>query len=85
MCSSDLAGTEFFGAIMLAIGLFTRFAAAAIAIEMFVITFFLLWPRGYFWTQQGYEFALLWMLLAIAIFFRGGGELSVDRLFKKEL
>ena len=40
---------------------------------------------GYFWTQQGYEFALLWMLLAIAIFFRGGGELSVDRLFKKEL
>jgi len=60
-------------------------AAAAIAIEMFVITFFLLWPRGYFWTQQGYEFALLWMLLAIAIFFRGGGELSVDRLLKKEL
>lgn len=79
------AGVEFFGAIMLAIGLFTRFAAAAIMVEMFVIIVFLLWPNGYFWTKQGYEFALLWMLLCIGIFFRGGGELSVDRVLRKEL
>jgi putative oxidoreductase len=79
------AGVEFFGAIMLAIGLFTRFAAAAIAIEMFVIIFFLQWSNGYFWTKQGYEYALLWMLLCIAIFFRGGGEYSVDAKLGKEL
>ena len=79
------AGVEFLGAILLAIGLFTRFAAAAIAVEMAVITFFVLWPNGYFWTKQGYEYSLMWMLLCVGIFFRGGGELSVDRLLGKEI
>ena len=79
------ACVEFFGAIMLAIGFFTRFAAASIIVEMSVIIAFLLWPNGYFWTRNGYEFALMWLLLCIGIFFRGGGELSVDGMMKKEL
>jgi putative oxidoreductase len=44
-----------------------------------------LWPNGYFWTNRGIEFALLWWLLVIAIFFRGGGRYSVDRWFGKEI
>lgn len=79
-----VAGVEFFGAIMLAVGLFTRFAAAAIAIEMLVIVF-KLWNFGYLWTNKGYEFPLLWALLAIAIFFRGGGRTSIDHWLGKEL
>ena len=34
--------------------------------------------------QRGYEFALMWGLLCVAIFFRGGGRYSVDRYIGKE-
>ncbi|HXP94545.1 MAG TPA: DoxX family protein [Candidatus Binatia bacterium] len=77
--------TEFFGGILLALGLFTRFAALAIAIEMTVTTFVLQWPNGYFWTGKGFEFPLLIWLFCIAIFFRGGGRYSLDHKIGKEL
>jgi len=64
----------------LAIGLFTRIAAAMVGIEMLVIVVVFQWQFGYFWTSRGYEFALLWLLLCIAIFFKGGGRYSADRL-----
>ena len=70
--------------ICLAIGLFTRIAAAIVGIEMLVIVFLFQWQFGYFWTARGYEFALLWALLCIAIFFKGGGRYSVDRLIGTE-
>jgi len=79
-----VTGTEFFAAGFLAIGLFTRVAAAAIWIEMAVIISVWLWPNGYFWTGRGFEYALLWLLLCTAIFFRGGGRYSVDRLIGRE-
>jgi putative oxidoreductase len=71
-------------AACLAIGLLTRIAAAIIGIEMLVIVFVFQWQFGYFWTVRGYEFALLWALLCIAIFFKGGGRYSVDRIIGKE-
>ncbi len=42
------------------------------------------WKFGYFWTSRGYEYALLWWLLCIAIFFRGGGRYSLDHVIGKE-
>lgn len=75
---------ESVGAVCLAIGLFTRVAAAMIGIEMLVIVFIFHWQYGYFWSDRGYEYALLWALLCIGIFFRGGGRYSVDGLFGKE-
>lgn len=77
--------TESFAAAGLAIGLVTRFCAAAIWIEMAVIIIFYQWQFGYFWTQKGVEFALLWLLLCTAIFFRGGGRYSVDHYLGREL
>ena len=77
--------TESFGAAFLAVGLFTRFAAAAIWIEMAVIIIFYQWQFGYFWTQRGVEYALLWLLLCTAIFFRGGGRYSIDHYLGREL
>jgi putative oxidoreductase len=77
--------TESFGAAFLAIGLFTRFCAAAIWIEMAVIIVLFQWQFGYFWTQRGFEYALLWLLLCTAIFFRGGGRYSVDHYLGREL
>src|SRR5216684_2036613 len=75
---------ESVAAVCLAIGLFTRIAAAIIGIEMLVIVALFQWQFGYFWTVRGYEFALLWLLLCIAIFFKGGGRYSIDRLIGKE-
>jgi putative oxidoreductase len=75
---------ESVAAACLAIGLFTRIAAAIVGIEMLVIVFLFQWQFGYFWTARGYEFALLWALLCIAIFFKGGGRYSVDRLIGRE-
>src|SRR5215471_9322383 len=72
--------TESVVAICLAIGLFTRLAALIMAVYMAIIIFFFQWQYGYFWTARGYEYALLWCLLSIAIFFRGGGRYSVDRM-----
>jgi len=76
--------TESVGAICLAIGLFTRIAAAMVGIQMLVITFLFQWQYGYFWTGRGYEFALMWALLCVAIWFRGGGRYSVDHYIGKE-
>jgi len=75
---------ESVAAVCLAIGLFTRIAAAMIGIEMLVIVILFQWQFGYFWTNRGYEFALLWLLLCLGIFFKGGGRYSVDRLIGRE-
>jgi putative oxidoreductase len=77
--------TEFVAAGCLALGLFTRVAAVMIWIEMAVIITLWLWPNGYFWTSKGFEYPLLWLLLCTAIFFRGGGRYSLDRLIGKEI
>ena len=77
--------TESFAAGLLAVGLLTRIAAAMIWIEMLLITFLWQWPNGFLWTNKGYEFPLLWLLLVTAIFFRGGGRYSLDRLLGKEI
>lgn len=71
---------ESVAAACLAIGLFTRIAAAIVGIEMAVIVVLFQWQFGYFWTVRGYEYALLWLLLCIAIFFKGGCRYSVDHM-----
>lgn len=75
---------ELLGGICIALGLFTRFWAAALAIEMAYITLLYL-GNGYSWLNRGYEFALMWGLILFAIALRGGGPYSVDRLFSREL
>jgi putative oxidoreductase len=77
--------TESVMAACLALGLFTRLAAVMIWIEMAVIITNFNWKYGYFWTNKGIEYALLWLLLCTAIFFRGGGRYSLDHLIGKEI
>lgn len=64
--------------ICITLGLFTRFFAAAAAIEMAIITI-LYWKNGFSWLARGYEFTLMWGLICFAIALRGGGPYSVDR------
>ena len=78
-----VGGVEFFGGLFLALGLLTRPAALAVAIVMAVaVTVHL--PNGFFWTEGGYEYPLLWGLIALAIAFKGGAELSLDRALGRE-
>jgi putative oxidoreductase len=79
-----VGGVEFFGGILIAIGLFTRFAAGGATILLFVAAFYVHMSNGFFWTGRGYEYPLLWGLLALAIFFGGGGKYSVDSGMSKE-
>lgn len=76
---------EFLGGICITLGLFTRFFAAAAAIEMAYLTFGVYWPNGYGWRTDGYEYVLMWGLLAFAIALRGGGPYSLDRAIGYEL
>lgn len=76
---------EFFGGIAIAAGLFTRFFAAAVTIEMAVITFVHYLPNGFSWLNRGYEFTLMWGLVSLAILVRGGGPWSLDRRMGVEL
>lgn len=75
---------EFFGGAMLILGLFTRVAAAAFAIEMAVIGFGLLLP-AWWWGQHGAEYVTLMELSAFGILLQGGGRYSLDRLIGREL
>jgi putative oxidoreductase len=77
-----LAGTEFFGGILIAIGLFTRPAAIGATMVLCVAAYF-------HWVVQGQGFAgaekaLLWAAITFFLAARGGGFLSVDRMMRKE-
>jgi putative oxidoreductase len=74
---------ETLGGLCVALGLFTRFFAAAITIEMGVIVW-IYWPK-FGWTGPGYEYPLMWGLVMLAIALRGGGPYSLDRWVGREL
>ena len=76
---------ETVGSACVAVGLFTRFFASAIAIELGVMAFYEFGPHGFNWNNKGYEYALLWGLVMFAIALRGGGPYSIDRKIGKEL
>jgi putative oxidoreductase len=78
-----IGALEFFGGLMLAVGLFTRVIAAAIVIEMAVISFAVLYPN-WSWGKRGMEYALFMGIVAFAILLRGGGRYSLDRLIGRE-
>lgn len=76
---------ETVGGVCLLIGLFTRFFAAALAIEMAIALLAVHLPRGYSAGAGGYEYVLLIGVALLTIAMRGGGPYSVDRIIGKEL
>lgn len=75
---------EFFGGIAIALGLLTRPFALAATIELLFAAFYFHFDKGFFVAKGGYEHALIWAIIMIVIFFRGGGRLSIDAKLGKE-
>jgi putative oxidoreductase len=74
-----VGGVEFFGGLALVLGLLTRPAALAVTVVMAVAAFGVHLPNGFFWSDGGYEYPLMWGLVAFAVFLRGGDRYSLDR------
>ncbi len=76
---------ECFGGAALAVGFLTRPIAFLLTIEFAVIT---LWHsgNGYMFSSPhgGYEYPLVLLVVYFAIFFRGAGRFSIDRMIGKE-
>lgn len=73
-------GIEVLGGLALVFGLLTRPAALAVAGLLFVAMTVHI-PQGFFWNNGGIEYPLMWAILALAIFVRGGGAYSLDARF----
>jgi putative oxidoreductase len=80
-----LTFVEFVGGICIMFGFFTRFFAAAVALELGYITFVMYWPNGFSWLKRGYEYTLMWGAVSFAIALKGGGPWSLDRRIHREL
>jgi len=76
---------ETIGGLCVAIGLFTRFFAAALAIEMGIAFFAVHMPHGFAAGKGGFEYVLLLGIVLFSIAIRGGGPYSVDAKIGKEL
>jgi putative oxidoreductase len=76
---------ELVGGVCLILGLFTRFVAAVLAIEMLVALLFVHLAKGYAAGGGGYEYVLLIGAVCFVFAIRGGGPYSVDRFIGKAL
>ncbi len=75
---------EVFGGLLLALGLFTRFAAAAIVVFLSIAMTFH-FSNGFMWTELGWEYPVFWTIVALMFVVRGGGQYSLDRLIGREI
>jgi putative oxidoreductase len=77
-------GAEFFGGLLLIIGLFVRPVALMLAITMVVAIVTVHLEHGLFLSNNGYEFGLALLVISAALAVRGAGSLSIDRLLQTQ-
>ena len=81
-----MAGSaEFFGGILLVLGLLTRPAALVLAITMLVAIVTVHLDNGLFMSNNGYEFGLALLAISTALVVQGAGKYSLDKVLKKYL
>jgi len=81
-----MAGSaEFFGGLLLIIGLLTRPAALVLAFTMLVAIFSVHFENGLFMSNNGYEFGLALFAISISLMFQGGGRLALDNVISRKL
>jgi len=76
-----VTGAEFFGAILLALGLFSRWAGFSLLFTMLVAAFIVHWSDPFKEKELAVLYALLFLLFTVA----GGGKYSLDSLLKRKL
>ncbi len=79
-----LALTELVGGGLVLIGLFTRYAALAIAVAMLVAILRVHWGKPFAVSQGGMEFALINLAAALSLVFTGGRAASIDRAARRD-
>jgi putative oxidoreductase len=72
------AVAELLGGTFVLLGLFTRVGAFLIASVMLVAMFGVHWKGGLFLSNQGYEYTLALLGMAVALVIAGGGRASID-------
>ena len=72
------AVAELLGGVLVLLGLFTRVGAFLIGVTMLVAMFGVHWKGGLFLSNQGYEYTLALLGMAVALMVAGGGRASVD-------
>jgi putative oxidoreductase len=84
MSMPGIAGVlEFFGGLLIAIGLFTRPVAFILAGEMAVAYFLIHAPRGFWPVINKGELAVLYCFVFLYMAFAGGGPWSVDAIRRR--
>jgi putative oxidoreductase len=76
---------ETIGAACVVVGLFTRFFAAALAIELLIAFLAVHIHAGFVVGKGGFEYVLLLGIVMFAIAIRGGGPFSADHIIGREL
>lgn len=77
---------ELLGGLLIAAGLFTRYAAALAAVTMAAATLLVHAPNGFVVSEGGYEYTLVLTLIAVSLALSGPGALSLERaVFGREL
>ena len=72
---------EFFGGLLLVLGLFTRPVAFVLSGQMAVAYFMVHAPKGLWPLQNGGDLAFLWSFVFLYMAVAGGGAWSLDRLW----
>jgi putative oxidoreductase len=73
------AAAEFLGGILVLLGLFTRFAAFTILIDLAVAIWKVHWKSGLL-GNGGYQFPLALVAIAFALIFFGAGPMAFDAI-----
>jgi putative oxidoreductase len=82
LMATAAGSAEFFGGLLLIIGLLVRPAALMLAITMVVAIVTVHLPNGLFMSNNGYEFGLALLAVSVSLALRGAGSLSADRLLQ---
>lgn len=74
---------EFLGGIALILGLFTRWAALLLAINMTVAVLAVHLKHGFFLQGGGYEYALTMLFVNVGLALTGAGAYALDNVLSK--
>jgi putative oxidoreductase len=75
---------EFYGGLLVALGLFTRPAAFILSGQMAVAYFMVHAPKGFWPLQNKGDLAMLWSFVFLYLAVAGGGSWSLDRSWRRK-